>query len=114
VDYALGWGLENIWARVSHLANTLRTRLQNIPKVQVHDLGVEKCGIVTFTIDGCTPQEIRGRLAEQKMNVSISSTASTRLDMEERGLASVVRASLHYYNTEEEIERFCESVNRLI
>ncbi|HET6823607.1 MAG TPA: aminotransferase class V-fold PLP-dependent enzyme [Anaerolineales bacterium] len=114
VDYALAWGLEDIWTRVSHLASTLRTRLSDIPRVQVHDLGVQKCGIVTFTIAERDSQEIRYRLARQKMNVSVSATASTRLDMEQRGLASVVRASVHYYNSEEEIERFCHSVSRLI
>jgi selenocysteine lyase/cysteine desulfurase len=113
VDYALAWGLENIWARVSHLARTLRTCLQQIPRVQVHDLGVEKCGIVTFTIDGWDPQEIRRKLVEQKMNVSTSSAASTRLDMDRRGLASVVRASVHYYNTEEEVARFCGVITRM-
>ena len=110
VDYALAWGLEDIWARISHLANTLRTGLSHIPHVQVHDLGVQKCGIVTFTIDGWSPQEIRGKLAGQKMNVSISLLASTRLDMDGRGLTGVVRASIHYYNTEEEIKRFCDFV----
>src|SRR5688572_8202409 len=104
VDYALAWGLEDIWTRVSHLASTLRTRLSDIPQVQVHDLGVQKCGIITFTIDGWDPQEIRGKLAEQKMNVSVSMPESTRLDMDGRGLAGVVRASVHYYNSEEEIE----------
>jgi selenocysteine lyase/cysteine desulfurase len=113
-DYALRWGLDNIWTRVSLLGSTLRTRLQDISRVQVHDLGLQKCGIVTFTIDGCSPQEIRGKLAEQKINVSVSTAASTRLDMDQRGLAAVVRASVHYYNTEEEIERFCDCVTRLI
>jgi cysteine desulfurase / selenocysteine lyase len=114
IDYALTRGLEEIWARVSYLAATLRTRLRQMPEVQVHDLGLRKCGIVTFTIDGWTPQAIRGKLAGQKMNVSVSSTASTRLDMDQRGLASVVRASVHYYNTEDEIERFCDFVTRMI
>jgi cysteine desulfurase / selenocysteine lyase len=114
VDYALAWGLDAIRTRVSTLANTLRTRLSHIPHVQVRDLGIQKCGLVSFTIDGCSPQEIRGKLAEQKMNVSISTAYSTRLDMEGRGLAGVVRASVHYYNTEEEIQRFCESVVRMI
>jgi len=114
IDYALGWGLEDIWTRVSDLASTLRTRLRHIPHVQVHDLGVQKCGIVTFTIDGQDPQEIRYKLAEQKMNVSVSLAASTRLDMDQRGLAGVVRASVHYYNSEEEIERFCDFVTRMI
>jgi selenocysteine lyase/cysteine desulfurase len=114
IDYALSWRLEDIWARVSVLANTLRTRLDQIPHVHVHDLGLRKCGIVTFTIDGYPPQQIRHKLAEQKMNVSVSRAASTRLDMDGRGLAGVVRASVHYYNTEEEIERFCDSVRRIL
>jgi selenocysteine lyase/cysteine desulfurase len=113
VDYALAWGLEKIWTRVSFLAGILRTHLQRIPHLHVHDLGVQKCGIVTFTIDGCSPQEIRGKLLEQKINVSISTVAGTRLDMEQRGLASVVRASVHYYNSEEEIERFGDTVRRI-
>jgi selenocysteine lyase/cysteine desulfurase len=52
--------------------------------------------------------------AEQKMNVSISSAASTRLDMDQRGLSRVIRASVHYYNTEEEIERFYDSVSDFV
>ncbi len=42
--------------------------------------------------------------------MTVSTVASTRLDMERRGLDSVVRASVHYYNTEEEVGRFCEAV----
>ena len=114
IDYALTLGLDDIWTRVSTLARSLRTRLSDIPRVQVHDLGVQKCGIVTFTMDGCDPQEIRRKLMEQKMNVSVSSVASTRLDMDRRGLPSVVRASVHYYNTQEEIERFSDSLTRII
>lgn len=113
IDYALGWGMERIWARVTHLANTLRACLQEIPRVQVHDLGLQKCGIVTFTIAGQDPQQIRRNLAAQKMNVSVSGVDSTRLDMDQRGLTSLVRASVHYYNTEDEIERFCEAVRRM-
>jgi cysteine desulfurase / selenocysteine lyase len=114
IDYALAWGLGDIWARVSSLASTLRTRLSHLPHVQVHDLGLQKCGIVTFTIDKQDLEEIHLKFVEQKMNVHVSRAASTRLDMDGRGLAGVIRASVHYYNSEEELERFCDFVARMI
>jgi cysteine desulfurase/selenocysteine lyase len=113
VDYALSWGLESIYKRISHLSSMLRTRLNDVPGIQLRDLGIQKCGIVTFTVDGQDPQEIRRQLAEQRINVSVSQAASTRIDMDQRGLASVVRASVHYYNTEEEVSRFCETLTRV-
>ena len=30
--------------------------------------------------------------------------------MEARGLGGLIRASVHYYNSEEEIARFCETL----
>ncbi|MCP4539339.1 MAG: aminotransferase class V-fold PLP-dependent enzyme [Chloroflexi bacterium] len=113
VDYALSWGIENIWERILSLSNVLRQRLDDIPRVTVHDLGQQKCGIVTFTVDGHEPEEIRRRLGEQKINVSVSTVASTRLDMDARGLENIVRASVHYYNNEKEINRFCESMESI-
>ena len=113
VDYALQWGLEDIRVRVSRLSLALRARLEGIWNVKTHDLGMERCGIVTFTVEGHPPRDIRRRLAEQKMNVSVSPAEYTRLDMEERGLESVVRASVHYYNSEDEVERFCQAVERI-
>ncbi len=113
IDYALSWGLENIWARILSLSSRLRTSLSNVPHVNLHDLGVQKCGIVTFTIDERDPHEIRSKLAEQKINVSVSLAEYSRLDMDKRGLVSLVRASIHYYNSEEEIEMFCDCIARL-
>jgi selenocysteine lyase/cysteine desulfurase len=94
IDYALGWGLEAIAARVGALAEALRTRL----------------GIVSFTVEGLEPETVRRRLAGARINVSTSTPRGTRLDMEARRLAGVVRASVHYYNTEDEVERFCAAL----
>ncbi len=110
VDYALGWGLDAIWARVSELAERLRALLREVPGVMVHDLGVVRCGIVTFTLAGREATEIRDALRAQGINVSVSTLTSTRLDMEARALDAVVRASVHYYNTDEELERLCDAL----
>jgi len=113
VDYALGWGMENIAARVVDLAGKLRASLAAIPGVDVTDIGSQKCGIVTFTKDGMTPGDIKTALGEKHINVSVSNLGSTRIDMEKRGLDEVVRASVHYYNDDDEIARFCEAVEAL-
>ena len=113
VDYALTWGIEAIERRVTALAEELRRRLAAIPGVALHDLGARRCGIVTFTVEDVSPDDVRDALAKQKMNVLVSRAASTLLDMTRRGLAEVVRASVHYYNTSGEIERFCAAVEAL-
>jgi cysteine desulfurase/selenocysteine lyase len=107
VDYALQWGLEAIWGRITRLAGELRRQLSTIPGITVRDQGVEQCGIVSFTVAGKDAEEVQQLLAKARINVSVSRLSSTRLDMEARGLPDLVRASVHYYNTEEEIKRFC-------
>jgi selenocysteine lyase/cysteine desulfurase len=44
------------------------------------------------------------------MNVSISSVEYARLDLGHRGTGPLVRASVHYFNTEDEIDRFVAAV----
>lgn len=110
VDYARGWGLDVIWARVAPLATELRRRLAELPGVAVHDLGRQRCGIVSFSVAGRPAEEVRLALAREDVNVSTSTAPNNRLDMESRGLRDLVRASVHYYNTEEEVERFCQAV----
>ncbi len=113
IDYALGWGIDVIAARVSALAESLRMRLSEIPCVTVRDLGARKCGIVSFTVDGLSAEAIKRRLAEQQINVTASTVYSTRFDMEARRLDEVVRASVHYYNGEDEVERFSAAIAML-
>ena len=114
IDYALEWGMENIWPRVFGLASSLRDGLRGIPGVTVRDIGEQQCGIVSFTTEGKEPEEIWRELNAEKINVWTSPLRFTRLDMARRGLGSVVRASVHYYNSEEEVHRFCEVLARML
>jgi selenocysteine lyase/cysteine desulfurase len=113
VAYAQLFGLDNIWARVQRLASRLRGQLQGIPGVTVRDKGAVQCGIVTFTVEGMAAAAVQQYLRQQQINVTTSTVRSTRLDMEDRQLAEVVRASIHYFNTEEEIARFCGVIGDL-
>ncbi|MEO1137932.1 MAG: aminotransferase class V-fold PLP-dependent enzyme [Pseudomonadota bacterium] len=111
--YARTLGLPAIEERVSDLAQQLRDQLSDIPGVKTHDQGQRKSGIVTFTKDGQTPPEMANALHAQRMNISVSTRTSAQLDLGPRGLDHLARASVHYYNTADEITRFCKAVQAL-
>ncbi len=113
VDYALDLGLDAIWERVRQLAAGLRQALGAMPGVVLRDIGAVQCGIVTFTKEGVEADRIKAALAEKGINVSVSRPSSTLLDATRRGLPPVVRASVHYYNDEAEIERLLQAVSAI-
>ena len=110
VDYALDLGVDRTWPYVQRLAATLRRELEVTGRVQVHDKGAVRGGIVTFTVDGLDAEEVHAALAGSSVNTSISLPEYARWDASGRPLPSLVRASLHYYNTAGEIARFLDAL----
>ena len=47
------------------------------------------------------------------INTSVSATQITRSDLVDQGVVELVRASVYAYNTETEIEKLVQSVERL-
>ena len=115
VDYALDLGLDAIRERVRYLAATLRKEIAAVPGALVTDQGLEQSGIVTFSLAGRQPAEVKTELMSRCAAVTIATCQSSRMSMIPRGLEEgVVRASLHYYNTEDEIERFGNFLRELV
>lgn len=110
VDYAREWGLDQIWQRVTRLAERARQRLEAIPGVRIRDVGRERCAIVTFTKAHRDPEQIVRALAARRINVNAAYKRASQFDFPERGLEGVVRASVHYFNTDEEIDTFTDAV----
>src|SRR5690606_5675348 len=99
LGYAHEHGPDSSHPRIRALADGLPADLANIPGVTVRDKGRERCGIVTFTHQSVAPETMRARLAERGINIGSSNAWSTLLDMTGRGLDSVARCALHYFNT---------------
>lgn len=106
-------GINNIWKRVTSLADHLRVKLSELETVRIHDLGEVKSGIVTFT-SAVPAGELKKQLSARRFNTSVSVKSSTLLDMTDRGLQELVRASVHYYNTIEETDSFVLAVDEII
>ena len=65
---------------------------------------------MTFDVHGVPAAAIAARLAERAINVYVSTPEDTRLDFESRGLDPLVRASVHYFNTEAEVVAVADAV----
>lgn len=111
--YANNIGMKHIVARNQFLANQLRQSLTKIKGVHLTDLGINKSAIVTFYKDGIAAENAHAKLRAQNINVSVSPSSYARLDLGKRGLHSLIRASIHYYNTEEEVENFVRAIHVL-
>jgi selenocysteine lyase/cysteine desulfurase len=110
VDYALDIGVDAIAARVAALGESLRAQLRDLPGVEVRDTGERHCGIVTFTVEREDPFTLAARLRKAAINVSVSTVDFARYDLGARGLDAIARASVHYYNTEEELSRLMAAI----
>lgn len=112
-DQANELGMPAIWARLRQLAEGLRERLKSVPGVTLADLGVTKGAIVTFAVAGKEHVALKQQLRDQGINVSVSTQFSSRLDLKGRGLKDLMRASVHVYNTDEELDRFVAALRPL-
>lgn len=113
VRYLLDIGIGAASDRLIMLAENLRAQLATLPGIQVHDLGARRGGIVTFTHDRADMVAVAADLRARGINVSTTSAVSTQIDMTRRGLDRMVRASVHYYNTEQEVDRFVATIAEL-
>jgi cysteine desulfurase / selenocysteine lyase len=78
--------------------------------VTVQDRGETLAALVTFTVAGRSATEVERALAAERINVSVSAASSAQLDLGARGLEEVVRASVHYYNSADELDRLVAAV----
>lgn len=113
IEYAHDLDINWIEARVIELADYKREKLSKIAGITLTDAGEKKCGIVSFFSDKYSPDEIVSKLALKKINLSTSTTFGTRLDMEERSLPGLLRSSVHYYNTIEEIDTLVKELKSM-
>jgi len=103
-------GIDAVAERTVDLAARLRNMLGDVPGVTIEDKGADKCGIVTFDVAGRDPNEIVSDLEPLAINVSATSVDSARFDFPDRGIESLVRASVHYFNTTDELERLATAL----
>jgi selenocysteine lyase/cysteine desulfurase len=102
---AIELGLVRIGQRCRELGQRLRDQLDQLDGASTHDLGPDRCAIVTAAVAGRSADQAVAELARAGINVSLTVASHTPFDTEIRAIHPLVRLSPHYYNTEAEIDR---------
>ena len=112
IDYINSIGFDEIVRRDHELTTLLMGEMRRIPYVHVvgHPDPLQHSGIVTFTVDGVHPHDIATVLDEEHIAIRAGHHCAQPLGAH-LGLPSTARASLYFYNTEDEVHRFTEKLS---
>lgn len=112
-EYAHNVGISYIHEVVIKLASIIQREIENISGFRVEDPPDTTCGIVTLVSEHHKVTEIKRRLSFRGINTSVVHDYDGPLDLPTRNLRAALRVSPHYYNTEEDIERFLDAMRSL-
>ncbi|RZV46415.1 MAG: aminotransferase class V-fold PLP-dependent enzyme [Acidimicrobiales bacterium] len=112
VDYARVIGTDRIEPTVIQRAAQLRDRLHDA-QLPVYDIGQRQGALVTTNVPGRDPGEVKAALGAQHINTSVTNPDGTLWDFERRGLAPMLRVSVHYTTTEDELDQAVTALRSL-
>ena len=114
IDYLNSIGFETIEKKENALTALAMSELKKIP--HVHVIGSEKPeehnGILNFTIDGIHPHDIASILDDAHVDVRAGHHCAQPL-LAHLGVLVTTRASISFYNTEEDVLRLIEQVKKI-
>ena len=114
IRYIQKVGFEAIEAQEQKLTKLIMDGLKQMPYITVYgsEDPTKHCGIVTFTMDGVHPHDLSSVLNDDKVCVRAGHHCAQPL-MKFIGAGSTARASVYFYNTEEEVKIFLEKLSKV-
>jgi len=105
INYMLQFGLNNIRSKIMKLSNQMREELSKISGITL--FGPEdqskRTSIVSFSIDSQEPQKIVELLEKKKIVIAVREIVDKK----------ILRASPHFFNSEEEIQKVVDEIRKL-
>jgi cysteine desulfurase/selenocysteine lyase len=105
INYMLQFGLNNIRSKIMKLSNQMREELSKISGITL--FGPEdqskRTSIVSFSIDGQEPQKIVELLEKKKIVIAVREIVDKK----------ILRASPHFFNSGEEIQKVVDEIRKL-
>jgi selenocysteine lyase/cysteine desulfurase len=105
-EYAMRIGLDTAGTRARMLARRLRTQLASIAGWRVLDDHPHASAIVAVELGTVHPRAVVEALRREGINTGATFRGWARYHMDRNGVEAALRISPHYYNSEDEIDRF--------
>ena len=113
IDYLNGLGMDITRAHEDSLLEYGTERLSNISRVRLIGTAANKASILSFVMDGVHPHDIGTILDSEGIAIRAGHHCTQPL-MERFGIPATARASLAFYNTEEEIDLLVRGIDKVI
>ncbi len=114
IRYIQSVGFDVIEEHDRKLSILMIEEMKKIPHINIvgSKNGEDRNGIVTFTIDGVHPHDIASLLSDEHIAIRAGHHCAQPLG-QYLGIQSSARASLYFYNTEEEVHTFIEKLSQI-
>lgn len=112
VDYLSRLGMANVQAREAELLAHLNEDLARVEGLRIFGTAKNKAAVVSFLLDGAHAHDLATLLDLEGVAVRSGHHCAHPL-MQFYGVAATCRASLSFYNTHEEIERFTAALRKV-
>lgn len=114
IDYLENIGFDYIEKQENKLTELALSALKDIPYVTLYGAKESErhSGIVTFNIEGCHPHDVSSVLDSEHVCIRAGHHCAQPL-LKYIGVNATARASMYFYNTEEEVERFVDSLKKV-
>jgi cysteine desulfurase/selenocysteine lyase len=114
IEYLKKVGFDFIAEQEHKLTVKMMNGMKELPYIKIYGSSdpAKHSGIVTFTMDGVHPHDISSVLNDDHVCVRAGHHCAQPL-MQFIGAGSTARASVYFYNTEEEVDRFLEHLKKV-
>ncbi len=109
LDYINEIGIDNIHKKEVELKKYMVDKMSKLKNIIIYNKDIEN-GIITFNVDGVFAQDVAAYLNKKKICVRVGNHCAKILS-EVLGVKNTCRASLYFYNTKEEIDKFIEALD---
>lgn len=104
-------GHANIEAHEQALLDYATTKLEQIDGLRIYGNAAQKASVISFVIDGLHPSDIGTLLDLDGVAIRTGHHCAMPL-WEHYGITGTARASIAYYNTQADIDRLCDSLQK--